>query len=84
MGRTATMPCRITPGEFLRLEARLLGRARPRPDGSDAVPAADRDREIRRRAACGEEAAAIGRTLKINAKTVLRSLGRLRRGGTTR
>jgi hypothetical protein len=82
MGRTATTPCRISVRQFLHLEARLLGRADPALPPTQ--PTAIRDREIRRRAACGEEAAAIGRALKINAKTVLRSLGRLRRGGTTR
>jgi hypothetical protein len=73
-----TIPCRITPGEFLRLEARLLGRARPRPDGSDAVPTADRDRRIRELAACGEAACTIALAVGVDPKTVGRVLGRSR------
>jgi hypothetical protein len=69
-----TTPCRISPREFLRLERRLLGSAAPA--GPAALRPVDRDREIRHRAACGEDAAAIGRALGINAKTVGRALGR--------
>jgi hypothetical protein len=75
MGRTQAMPCRITPGEFLRLEARLLGR-RSCPDAGPAVPTAVRDRRIRARAARGEAAAAIALAVGVDPKTVARVLGR--------
>jgi hypothetical protein len=80
-GRTAPTPCRISVRAFLTLEARLLGRAPPALPPTQ--PAAARDREIRRRAACGEDSAAIARGMGLGVKVVLRTLGHLRvhRGG---
>jgi hypothetical protein len=65
----------ISPQQFLKLESRLLGR-NPRPDGSAAVPEADRDCRIRELAADGEPACRIAPAVGVGLRRVRLVLGR--------
>jgi hypothetical protein len=71
-------PCQVSPREFLRMEALLLGRRRVGQGAGHAAPTAVRDQRIRELAAGGEVARVIALTLGVDRKTVRRVLGRVR------